>query len=169
MKHVRDMTRTYSQYFYRLTKKLSWLNWKNETIFYSLKKKTVLTREKILVRKTLLNNCYDNCFVFVINSVNQELLDTYLVTKTRQWFFVDFIRFYFMIFTLNSIHWMSQTFIIQQKHLYICYKFCFKQHFCSYRMFFMFTIVFYQKTNTVLSLIQHILRWQHQQFNLSFF
>ena len=114
MKHVRDMTRTYSQYFYRLTKKLSWLNWKNKTIFYSLKKKTVLTREKILVRKTLLNNCYDNCFVFVINSVNQELLDTYLVTKTRQWFFVDFIRFYFMIFALNSIHWMSQTFIIQQ-------------------------------------------------------
>ena len=114
MKHVRDMTRTYSQYFYRLTKKLSWLNWKNKTIFYSLKKKTVLTREKILVRKTLLNNCYGNCFVFVINSVNQELLDPYLVTKTRQWFFVDFIRFYFMIFTLNSIHWMSQTFIIQQ-------------------------------------------------------
>ena len=53
-------------------------------MFYCLKKKTVLTREKILVRKTVLNSCYYNCFVFVINSVNQELLDTYLVAKTRQ-------------------------------------------------------------------------------------
>ena len=44
-------------------------------------------------------------FIFIV-------LDVYFIIKTRKVHFLDFISSYSMIFTLNSIHPMSQTFVI---------------------------------------------------------
>ena len=76
---------------------------------------------KILLGKKLFSIVIKILFVFLINSNIQELINKFLnvfnkhfIIKATQRNLIDFISFFLLIFTLNPIHQMSQTFLIQQ-------------------------------------------------------
>ena len=123
-----------------LIKKLFWLE--KKLIHYAWQKKNF---SEELLRQ-----------LFLINSNNQELIHhihcfgrIYLIIKARQRN-LDFIIYYFMIFNWNCIHWMSQTFLIQQNIFifimtYCCYSiFVYGFYFFYALTFFMLTIIIYQ-------------------------
>ena len=85
--------------------------------------------------------------------------------------FVDFIGPYSIIFTLDSIHRMSQIFVIQQSTFSFVMTYCCNNIFIHNPCFFKLTTVIYHipKRNTILSLIQEIFQKQYQVFHFSFY
>ena len=91
--------------------------------FSMLDKKAVLTREKI--KTTCLTKelslivikitFFYNLLWYPRANLSYPLFFIYFIIKSSQINLLDFLSSYFMIFTLNLIHQMSQTFLI---HLY---------------------------------------------------
>ena len=156
-------------------------------ILIRLKIKTICSRKKLpwLERKVKqfawqkgFANSYEDLvfiicifimFFFIINSNKQELIYHihcfeyifYHQSMTKN--LVDFISSCSMIFTLNPMHWTSQTFHIQQ-NIFIFIM----TYFCLHLLFFYAHCYHLPNTNTSLALIQQILQSEHQLIRVSF-
>ena len=122
--------------FYSLTKIAVLTREKIKIIFLQPDKKAFLTRDTfkitfLFLDKNALLKSYLNDCVFITNSNNQDPINhihslgyIFCHQSTRQRNFVDFINSCSMIFTLNPICRMSQTFFTQKDIFVFIMNYC---------------------------------------------
>ena len=98
-------------------------------------------------------NCFEYIYIYIY---------IYIKTMEFSWFHSS----YSMVFTFNSIHWVSYIYrsIIL---LYTHYDLLLQEHFYSQLLFYVHFCVL--RINTFLGSVQQTLQLQSQQFHLSFF
>ena len=147
-----------------LTKKLSWWDWKLKQFAWQKSCSDSRKNYNNMPDKKLFWIVIKITLFFIINSNNQELIyhshsfGCNFIIKVRQRNFFDFICSYSMIFTLNLIHWMFQTFLIQQNIFMFIVTYCRSNIFVCTILPFHAHYYHLPSTNTSLALIQQILQ-----------